>query len=64
MIEDYLLSLDVKWMQDCILIEDAGLCLLAIARDRLRWDCFLEGRIALESGSSLSPLFFKEQGFT
>jgi hypothetical protein len=46
MIEDYLLSQDVKWMQDCILIEDAGLCLLAIARDRLRWDCFLEGHIA------------------
>jgi hypothetical protein len=30
MIDDYLLSQDVKWMQDCILVEDARLCLLAI----------------------------------
>jgi hypothetical protein len=35
-------------MQDCTWVEEASLHLLAIARDRLHWDCFLEGRIARE----------------
>jgi hypothetical protein len=58
MIEDYLFSLDGKWMQDCIVAEDAGLRALAIASNRLQWDSFLKGRIA-ENGFLLLPHFSK-----
>ncbi len=56
MVEGYLLSCDEKWMQDCIRVEDTGLRSLAIASDRLRWDSFLEGRIAQEWIAFVTPL--------
>jgi hypothetical protein len=58
MVEDYLLSCDEKWMQDCIWVEDAGLCSLAIAIDRLHWDSFLEGHIAQEWIAFVTPLLW------
>jgi hypothetical protein len=56
MVEDYLLSRNKKWVQDCSWVEEAGLCLLAIASNRLRWNCFLEGRIAREWIVYVTPL--------
>ncbi len=48
MVEDYLLFRNKKWMQDCSRVEEAGLRSLAIASNRLCWDCFLERHIARE----------------
>jgi hypothetical protein len=56
MVEDYLLSCDKKWMQDCSWVEEAGLHSLAIASNRVHWDCFLEGRIAREWIVFVTPL--------
>ncbi len=43
-------------MQDCSWVEEAGLHLLAIASNRVRWDCFLEGRIARKWIVFVTPL--------
>jgi hypothetical protein len=56
MVEDYLLSRNEKWMQDCTRVEEAGLHLLAIVSNRLHWDCFLEGCIAREWIVFVTPL--------
>jgi len=54
--EDYLLSHNKKWMQDCSQVEEAGVRSLAIASNRLHWDCFLEGCIAREWIVFVTPL--------
>ena len=46
MVREYLLAQGSKSMVDCLSIEDDEYQLLAEDTDRLRWDCFLEGRIA------------------
>ena len=46
MVRDYLLAQGSKSMVDCLSLEDDEYRLLAEDTDKLRWDCFLEGRIA------------------
>ncbi len=56
MVEDYLLSRDGKWLQNCIGVKDPGLRIVAMESNRLRWDSFVEGRSLSEWVSYLATL--------
>ena len=55
MVREYLLAQGSKTMQECLAIENEEYSTLAEVTDKLRWDCFLEGRIASQWIEVVTP---------